>query len=203
MFKNNNRELLVHNDHYALVRVAEYDRPDYVELQRQINGDNTLFLNPISKDMMWDSVLADESLYIIIDDSMQFCGSMELQGKSRTPEIGISILEKYRNRGIAQNAVQLLMTLTFNPENIDYYVLRIEEGNSHSRHVFEKMGAVFLGEDLSTAEKFKESLNKDDWAEKQVDEILSIYINREGDSKVVKYKINPELFEKAMDGIKG
>lgn len=67
---------------------------------------------------MWDSALSDKGLFIILDEKMVFCGSVELKDESRTPEIGISILEKCRNKGIAGNAVDLLMELTYDPQSI-------------------------------------------------------------------------------------
>ncbi len=41
MFAKAGREILVHNDRYALSKIVESDREEYVELQRQINGDTT------------------------------------------------------------------------------------------------------------------------------------------------------------------
>lgn len=188
------REILISKDGYSLSRILGSDRDDYVELQRQINGDNTFFLNPLCKDMMWESVLNDSGIYILIDEDQDFCGSVELKGTSRTPEIGISILEKYRNQGIAAKAVGLLINLTFNPELIDYYVARIEEQNSHSRHVFEKMGAICPGEDLSTKDEFEAFLDKDGWSEKQKSEMVDLFVNHEGNANVVSYKLEPEHF---------
>ena len=190
MFAKAGREILVHNDRYALSKIVESDREKYVELQRQINGDTTFFRNPLSKDIMWDSVLSDKGLFIILDEKMNFCGSVELKDESRTPEIGISILEKYRNKGIAGNAVDLLMKLTYDPESIDYYLVRIESDNAHSRHVLEKMGAEYLGEDMSTLDCFKEYLTKNNWEEKHKKELSDLYSAFEGDAKVVRYKLD-------------
>lgn len=192
MFAETNREILVHNDRYALSKLLESDREEYVELQRQINGDTTFFLNPLSKDIMWDSALSDKGLFIILDEEMNLCGSVELKDESRTPEIGISILEKCRNKGIARNAVDLLMELTYDPENIDYYLVRIEIDNAHSRHVFEKMGAEFLGEDMSTLNRFKEYLEKNSWEEKHKEQLSDLYSMFEGNAKVIQYKLEPK-----------
>lgn len=191
MFTKANREILVHNDSYAISKIIESDREEYTELQRQINGEATLFLNPLSKEIMWDFVLSDKGLFIILDKEMNFCGSVELNGEPRTPEIGISILEKYRNKGIAKNAIDLLMRLTYDPENIDYYLVRIKIDNTHSIHVFEKMGAVYLGEEKSTLDCFKKYLKKNNWEEKHMEELSDLYSNFEDNSRVIQYKLDP------------
>lgn len=113
MFAETNREILVHNDRYALSKLLESDREEYVELQSQINGDTTFFLNPLSKDIMWDSALSDKGLFIILDEEMNLCGSVELKDESKTPEIGISILEKCRNKGFGCKSLHLVKKNAF------------------------------------------------------------------------------------------
>ena len=54
------REILVCNGKYALSRIIEADRDEFVELQRQINGDGTFYLNPKCKDMMWEITLGSK-----------------------------------------------------------------------------------------------------------------------------------------------
>ena len=195
MFENSEREILVHNDHYALARITENDRAAYVELQRQISGESSLFTNPLSKDTMWKASLSDEGLYIILNEEMVLCGSVELSSHSRTPEIGISILEAFRNKGIAGNAVSLLMELTYDPLTIDYYIARIERDNSHSRHVFEKMGAELMGDDLSTLEEFDEFLHEKDLV-KGKDDLAGLFAIFHSNHAVVKYKLTPQRKDK-------
>lgn len=191
MFDKAGRDILVHNDSYALSKILDSDREEYVELQRQINGDETLFLNPLCKDIMWDVTTSYKSLFIILDNEGNFCGSVELKDESRTPEIGISILDKCRNKGIARNAISLLIELTYNHANIDYYLVRIESSNSHSRHVFEKMGAKYIGEEISTLDRFKEYLEQNNF-EHKMNELTDLYTMFESDERVVRYKLEPK-----------
>lgn len=194
MFENSDREILINNGQYALSRICEEDRTEYVELQRQINGDGTFFLNPLSKDIMWDGTIADKGIHVILDHKMNFCGTVDLKDESSTPEIGISILEKYRNKGIARIAIELLLRLTFDPAIINYYIVRIEGTNEHSQHVFKKMGAIFMGEDTNALERFQEYLEKNNWDEKHKENLSHIFEKHEGDSEILKFKIDPISF---------
>ncbi len=93
------------DDRFILYSLADVDRDNYEELQRQINGDDTLFLMPKIKDMMWEALLSDTNttkLYSIFENNGDYCGCIELQQYyTDTPEIGLNLVETKRNQGIA------------------------------------------------------------------------------------------------------
>ncbi|MGN0604726.1 MAG: GNAT family N-acetyltransferase [Oscillospiraceae bacterium] len=132
---------------YVLYPIADEDRDFYVELHRQINGESSFFLNPYLKDMMWKNVLTGgDEFYSIYEITGDYCGSFEIQNPcSDTPEIGIDLLETKRNKGIAPRVVKMFLNSPNNVRNVSHYLIKILSGNIHSRHVFEKMGAVFIG----------------------------------------------------------
>lgn len=132
---------------YVLYPIADEDRDFYVELHRQINGESSFFLNPYLKDMMWENVLTSEDeFYSIYEIAGEYCGSFEIQNPcSDTPEIGIDLLETKRNKGIAPRVVKMFMNSPNNVRNVRYYLIKILSENFHSRHVFKKMGALFIG----------------------------------------------------------
>ena len=65
---------------------------------------------------------------------------------SNTPEIGIDLLEAKRNQGIAPKAVRLFARRVYETKKVDYFLIRISSNNQHRKYVFEKMGAVKIGE---------------------------------------------------------
>lgn len=138
--------------------LSDEDRKDYVELHRQLNGETSLYLNPQSKDMMWEQTLNHSNgIFSLFIKNGDYCGSMELQvSDSNTPEIGIDLVEDKRNRGIAPRAVRLFAKRVCEEKQVDYFLIRISSANLHSQHVFEKLGAVKIGVEESPFSKFVE-----------------------------------------------
>ena len=146
---------------------ADEDREYYVELHRQLNGESSLYLNPRSKDMMWEQTLNDaDNIFSVFTVNGDYCGSMELQqSDSRTPEIGI-----------------------------DYFLIRISSNNLHSQHVFEKMGAIRIGEENSLFSRyvntFEESAIKEIPDMEKFRELFKEDINE----RIYRYRLNPDTF---------
>ncbi len=136
-------------DDVSIYRIAEEDRKNYVELKRQLNGEDSLFINPRSKDTMWQMVIesTDVETYSIFYKA-QYCGSMELQNiDKKEPEIGIDLLEEYRNIGIGPKAIMLLAKKEKTEGRFATFAVRILKENSHSQHVFQKLGATKISQD--------------------------------------------------------
>lgn len=188
------REIYATDGKYYLYVISEDDRTNYVELQRQVKGPDTFFLNPLCKDMMWEIILkSDFKIFSVYDREDFYCGSLEVQNiDSRTPELGIDLLESRRNQGIAATVIRLLCKKIYDSKKMDYFLIRIASGNRHSKYVFEKMGAIFLENEGSTVERFKEFVcetfgdqNLEKWAE--------LYTAHEKDETVLRYKLLPEV----------
>lgn len=196
-----NRIPYTYDGEYILYPLSDEDRDNYVALHRQINGDSTLFLNEAVKDIMWEGALQVKSTktYTIYKINGNYCGNVELQKyMSNTPEIGVELLENKRNQGIAAKAVKLLVQKFCEERKVEYFLIRIMSNNLHSKHVFEKMGAVLIEEEesifVSIMDKFKNHAD-----EKHNDELLEIVQNcmKEDDGiHVLKYKLSPEVFNK-------
>ena len=142
---------------YILYKLEDADKNKYMELQRQINGVSSSFLT----DIMWDATLnelskgSDKCYSIYEDNNGQFCGCIELQNhNSSTPELGLNLVESKRNQGIAAKVVKLLVQKSCFERNIDFFLIRIKSNNLHSKHVFEKMGAVLIGEECPSGRRF-------------------------------------------------
>lgn len=193
------RELYVTDGEYSIFPIVDEDREDYVELCRQINGEDTYYLDPYLKDMMWEQTLKEETkIFSIFDSSGEYCGSIEVQKPSSdTPEIGIDLLESRRNKGIAAKAVKMVAKRTYEERKVEYFVIRILSGNLHSKHVFEKMGVILIGEEESEFTLFMKGLKKI-VGNKDISDITNKLKKRFGETKeeevVYKYKLTPEIF---------
>ncbi len=152
------RDIFATDGEFKICTISDEDRNDYVELHRQLNGETSLYLNPISKDMMWEQILNNaDSVFSLFTVNGDYCGSIELQYPDcHTPEIGIDLVEDKRNKGIASKAVRLFARRVYEIRKVDYFLIRISSNNLHSQYVFEKMGAIKIGEEESDFSKFVE-----------------------------------------------
>ncbi|MGN0655589.1 MAG: hypothetical protein ACI4KR_02240, partial [Ruminiclostridium sp.] len=65
---------------YVLYLIADDDKDNFVELQRQINGDSTIFFMPGIKDFAWNAILSfeNEKAYSVYESGGEYCGCIEL-----------------------------------------------------------------------------------------------------------------------------
>lgn len=193
------REVYASGDGYILYPLADVDRENYIELQLRLNGDDATFLATGINNTIWEETVNDENsrYFSIYKENGEYCGCIELQNyQSNTPEIGISLIESKRNQGIAAKVVKLLVQKVCQECNIDYFLLKIMSDNSHSKHVFEKMGAVPIGEVIPSMlilNKLKETLSEDEFdlmndiVESQTEDIFEKEL-------IYEYKLPPEAF---------
>ena len=195
------REIYASDGKYMLFQISDEDRDRYVELHRQLNGESTLFLNPHCNDMMWEQVVEvnEDIVYSIYDNDGEYCGSIELQNyDSATPEIGIDLLENNRNKGIASEVVRLFAKRVYEERRVEYFLIRISSKNPHSRHVFEKMGVVFIGTTESPFDVImrncKNVLEEMNGNASSQDELEKDICKGSEKEIIYEYKLIPELF---------
>ena len=198
-----NREIYATNGEYTLLPISDEDHDNYIELQRQLNGEQTLFLNSYCKDVMWKQVVeGKDKVFSIFNRNGEYCGSAEIQRpEADIPEIGIDLLEDKRNKGIAPKIVVMLAKRTYQDKPVEYYLIRISSRNSHSKHVFEKLGAIPIGTTESTfntiIKSFKNIMGDTD-AGDEVQDRLKKYFDESEDSVeeeiVYEYKLIPKIF---------
>ena len=196
------REIYAAGEGYILYPLSDIDRDNHVELKRQVNGDNTLFLNPATKDIMWNAAIRqnENKLFSIYEENGEYCGCIEFQNfRSTTPEIGIDLLENKRNKGIAAKAVRLLVQKVCAEQSVDYFLIKIMSNNPHSQHVFEKMGAEFIGEEdrpfIAMMKEINQSRVKE-YFNSQADTIKALMNDTDDNAVVYRYKLLPENFIK-------
>lgn len=194
------REPYTAGEGYFLYPMSDIDKDKYVELQLQLNGENSLFYNPISREKLWNDMINEENnkYYSIYDDNGDYCGCIELQNcKSETPEIGLNLVENKRNQGIAAKVVKQLVQKVCKEQDIDYFLIKIKSDNSHSKYVFEKMGAIPIGEENYNYTIFMKALNNfmDEDSLKKIYDTAKTYMDDDDENKFVyRYKLSPEAF---------
>lgn len=197
-----NRIIYAEDGEYKIYPISDEDRENYLELHRQINGEGTLFLNPVCKDMMWESVLiGKDKTFSIFDGNNEYCGSIELQHSDEEhPEIGIDLLEKKRNKGIATKVIRLAAKRAYQDREVEYFLIRISSRNLHSKHVFEKMGVIPIQTSESTFKvfmrDFKKTMGSTEVDTDLEERLKSIFDNSDEleEEVVYEYKLVPELF---------
>ena len=201
-YNKSKREIYVTDGEYTIYSIAEEDREYYVELHKQLNGESTLFLNPVCKDMMWEQVLSGkDKVFSIYDKSGEYCGSVELQHPdSNTPELGIDLMESKRNKGIATRAIKLVARRAYEDKRVEYFLIRISSRNPHSKHVFEKMGVIPLRTTESTFKTFMKDY-RDVMKNTEVDDAMEERLKKIFDNAdeleeevVYEYKLTSEMF---------
>jgi RimJ/RimL family protein N-acetyltransferase len=196
------REIYVTNQEYYVSPIMESDRNNYVELRKQTNGGYTVYLDSSYGDFLWKKLIDEQTVegndkfFSIFDKDNVYCGNLELQKpESSTPEIAIELMENMRNKGIAPKVVTMFCKKTCEIKDIDYFLIRISSNNLHSRHVFEKIGVVLIGEEECYFNKTMKRYNR----------LLSE--NNDGggiytkvpdedfrDEVIYRYKLSPEVF---------
>lgn len=189
------RKKFTTDDDFIICNLSDEDRSAYVELHRQLKGEHSLYLNPRSKDMMWEQILNNaDSVFSVFTAKWEYCGSMELQHyDSNTPEIGIDLLENKRNQGIASKTIRLFAKKVFETRQVDYFLIRISSRNLHSMHVFEKMGAVKIGEERTYSSRIIEGFGETVESVGNLGKFRHL-LGESDDETVYCYRLNPDTF---------
>lgn len=113
---------------------------------------------------MWETTQDPAILtgVIFLRDSGQFCGRVNMQEVDReVPEIGIDILEAYQNQGYGPEAAAAFANWYGEDRQITEIKVCIAAANVRSAHVFQKLGAAYIGEDpdhFSSIKRLAEAL---------------------------------------------
>lgn len=192
-------EIFFAGEGYILRHISDADRADYGELLRQTDGTESL-----PSEEKWNKIVKGvaDRYFSIFDEHGEYCGCIELQNCiSKTPEIGLTLLESKRNQGIAAKVVKLLVQKACSEQEIEYFVVKIKAENSHSRHVFEKMGAVKIGEEEYALTKLHGLLNDHELklVRKALDLAKASGAEEELTKAVYLYKLSPGLFSEVTE----
>lgn len=76
----------------------------------------------------------------------QYVGYLCIKSKENGFELGINLMQRYRGQGYGPEAIKALTDYLFQSRHITSLAVHIEKNNSHSIHVFEKIGAEYQDE---------------------------------------------------------
>lgn len=194
-----NREIYVSDGCYRLCRLTENDKEEYMNLLRETNAIPGFYDNQANCNIMWQlSIYGMDWEFSIFDKEDNYCGNIMLKSpESDHPEIGIDIVRRYRNQGIAPKAIKMLARRTYEDKVVEYYIIRVSSKNQHSKHVMEKLGVVpDDSEDVyikRLANNMMQILGEDSYekVKKKVEKIVHI-----DDEIINQYRYLPEVFLK-------
>ncbi len=130
-----------------------------------INDQSALndFLKGIWEDTQKPSVFTG---LIFLRDSETFLGRVNLQSIDQEfPEVGIDLISAYRNQGYGPEALTGFLNWWYQTRNTVRAKVRIMSENTHSIHIFEKLGAEFIDEKpmfLEIIQRIRESLPRNE-----------------------------------------
>ena len=197
-----NKTVYATDGNYFLVPLSETEKENYLSISRENGIGYALSDNERYEELLWsDSFSKNKRYYSIYDSDEIYCGNIELNRiDTSTPEIGIELLKEHRNKGIAGRVIRLLARKArLELKSLEYYLLRVSVGNTHSRHMIEKLGAIYIGEEESFAVKamkqLKNGIEKEkyetayDKCSKILEELLADETN-----KVLVYKLTSDHY---------
>lgn len=116
-------------------------------------AESDIFLQDLWKDSQTATTLTG---LIFLRNNDIFCGRVNMQQiDQRKPEVGIDILRKYQNQGYGPEAVTGFVNWYGEIYHISEVKVRISSKNAHSIHIFERLGAEFVLEELMFPEKIQ------------------------------------------------
>ena len=87
---------------------------------------------------------------IFLRDGDRFCGRMNMQKTDeKIPELGIDLLGEYQNQGYGPETITAFANWYGESRHISEIKVLITAVNTHSAHVFQKLGAEYIQENPS------------------------------------------------------
>lgn len=157
---------LVQDENYILREQLLEDKGDYYNLCKETSllakrMSQTAFKDFFEK--QWEQRSEENAIYVsvILKTTKKYVGNIVLRElESTTPEVGIDIVEKYQRQGIAYDTLQLFLRRIKNICRIKYFLVRIYSDNEPSKKLFQKLGAVKIGNEPSEYQVFLDQMKE-------------------------------------------
>lgn len=150
------KDIYVSDGEYFLIKFSDEEKENYMKLMFPENNTSEFYMEKDNRELFWRVTHSLKEIdYSIYDAVGEYCGNLELKNyDTATPEMGINLLENYKNRGIAGRVIKMLAKKYYEENStIEYYVLKVFSYNLHSRHVIEKMGAELVCQEETLLQK--------------------------------------------------
>ena len=163
-----NDTILVEDEDYLLRPLAERDKSNFIETEKQENVvPKDTFDEPMFVEQLWRDTEEDCIFFSIIAKAAdKFCGFCNLRRlNDEIPEIGISLQEPFRYQGIGVHVLPLFMQTVRQRTRVDRFLARVYSDNTACLRLMEKLGGVQIGtepsEYMQLVEKIKPLLDED------------------------------------------
>lgn len=135
----------IRTDRFILQRMEEKEYLEFYQLLDGVQADNPPYY--VKKAVIECMMLENKYFSIFLKASGEYLGYICLQiiENDICNELGIAIREAYQNRGVATEIIPAFLNWIYNNYDIQTVIVRIEPDNTHSQHLFEKLGATFDG----------------------------------------------------------
>ena len=147
----NRGQVFVEDNKYKLLRYEEKDKDIYMKMLYEIFDKSKEYLDSSFWEKSWNELLVDDNklvLKIIDIEKNTYVGEVSLQNiQGVCPEIGIHIMKENRNKGIASSILPLFLDKIKSLVEVEYFLARIRSNNWISIKLFERLGAVKIGEE--------------------------------------------------------
>lgn len=196
------RNVYASDGEYFIREFSDEEKDNYMKLMFPENDISEFYQKEENRELFWRFARNLKEIdYSIYNARGEYCGSLELKNyDTATPEIGINLLENYRNKGIAVKTIKMLAKKYYEENaSIEYYALRVSSYNLHSQHVMEKLGAELAGEEETLLQKAVRIL-KDQMTEKNSNNSskespINLELNLEEKEEVIyRFHLLPDAF---------
>lgn len=141
----------VEDEKYTLSRYDVSEQELFFKAWNETFEDTPLINDEQFKKKSWTDMLSDASklqLKIIDKLTQEYVGEVVLMKfDTEMPEIGIQLLKKYHSQGIGTRVVNLFVNRLKSIMQVKFFTVRIRSDNYISQRMFEKMGAIKVGEE--------------------------------------------------------
>ena len=168
-------KVFVEDEKYVLSRYEVAEQDLYLMAWNEIFESTPVSHDENFKQKSWDDVLSDTTklqLKIIDKLTQEYVGEVTLMKlDTETPELGIQLLRKYQSQGIGTRVMNLFVDKLKSVLRVEFFSVRIFSDNHVSRKMFEKMGAIRIGEE---GKEYAELMRKimQDFGKEKFEEVI-------------------------------
>lgn len=144
-------KVFAEDEKFVLSRYESVDQDLYLKAWSETFANTQVYTDENFKQKSWEDVLSNTNklqLKVIDKLTLEYVGEvMLMELDTAQPEIGIQLLRKYHSQGIGTQVINLFVDKLKSVLQIEYFSIRILSDNYISQKMFEKMGAVKIGEE--------------------------------------------------------
>lgn len=144
-------KVFAEDEKYVLSRYEVSEQDLYLKAWNEFFESTPVSHDENFKQKSWDDVLSDTiklQLKIIDKLTQEYVGEVTLMKlDTETPELGIQLLRKYQSQGIGTQVMNLFVDKLKSVLRVEFFSVSIFSDNHVSQKMFEKMGAVKIGEE--------------------------------------------------------